>query len=378
MSSNGAKSPNLAEISSNPVLESDNLNEVSMLETEAQTLSWEKSSEQLVNTKKQAMIVHRIQKVKNIQSSLKRYEQSQHCRTRKKKKIKYLSNGESCIPERSPSNSAPVKMSPSTPNKEMTKGQRDVERHVETAQIEKSFPLKENNSKEEDSFRSERPRKFSGSGMYRMNVFEKLGLLKEQNRPSTELSNCSADRSEKNSQTSPFEETGANVPEVLSEANGERFSPEFNSVYSEDIPELKESYGQIFVKSADTEAAVQTLETLTTGNSSNLRELPNNWSSAYVFANRPKFMESCDMPKRQHIGEAVLYDEPSAKRPCKTAPREDFPVRTGDFGTGFGDDFYHEMPLQDQKNEGKTSCRRIFIRRVVAFLTCKFCTHLSA
>ena len=363
MSSNGAKSPNLAEVSSNPLLESDNLNEVSMLETEAQTLSWEKSSEHMVNEKKQAMILQRIQKVKNIQSSLKRYQQSQHCRTRllKKKEIQYppLSNGESCIPEGSPLNSAPVIMSLSTPNKEMTKGTREVER--QTAQIGKS---KENNSKEEDSFRSERPGKFSGSGMYRMNVFEKLGLLKEQNRPSTELS-CSADRPEKNSQTSPSEETDANVPEVLSKTKGGRFSPEFNSVYSEDISELKESYGQILVKPADTEAAVQTLETF---NLSKLRELPNNWSSAYVSANRPKFMESCDTPKRQHIGEAVLYDEPSAKRPCKTAPREDFP--TGDFGTAFDDDFYHEMPVQDQENEGKTSCRRIYIRRVVAFLTC--------
>ena len=344
MSSNGPKSPNLAEIFSNPLLESDNLHEVSRLETEAQTLSWEKSSEQFVNVKKKAITLHRIQKVKKIQSSLKKYEQSAQ-------KAAILSNDESCIPEKSPLNSAPVIMSPSTPNKEMTKGTREVER--QTAQIrEKSCPRRENNSKVEvDSFRSKRPGKFSGNDMYRMNVFEKLGLLKEKNRSSTEPSNCSDERPEKNSQTSPIEDSSANVPEVLSKAKGERFPPQFNSVYSEDIPELNERYGQILVKPADTEAEVETLETLTACNLNRLRELPNSWSSVYVSSstNRPKFSES-NTPKRQHIGEAVLYDEPSAKRPCKTAPREDFPV--GTLETTVGNHFYHEMPLQDQENEG--------------------------
>ena len=338
----------------------------------------EKTREELVRAKKKTLIRRRIQKIKNIQrslSSLKR-KQSQHKKAvllREmavlKKEIEHLSNGSPIDSlsktvnnqEGSPFNSTPVKMTPSAPNKEMMAGTRvavQTSTRVQKSSLEKTEinVVSINNATMGDSFSSDRPDgKFSG---FRMNVFEKLGLLSEQNKLCAVPNSSAADGPSKDSQTSQIKASDENVSEIVSVGKDERCVPQFSLVYSEDSQESKEN-GQILVKSARTNVAEEALGYSSAANVNIKKlalhsELPNSWSSAYVSDNQRELKKSRDVQERKQLDEDVLQDEPTAKRRCKTFPRK--VVRKNDSGTEFvanGGDLLDKSPLQGQENNGK-------------------------
>ena len=344
MCNNGAKTTKLAESSTNPVPESDKLNEPTTSASKARKLS---SHEQMAQIKKK-MIQERIQKLKYIQTSFKVFKKPQSGRSillKKmailKKEIEYLANGKSFAV--SPLNSTPVKKSSSTPNKEMKRSGKAAE---EPSRIQENCST----AAVEDSCSVEGMEgKFSEREMERMNVFEKLGLLHGQNRLSYETYNsASCDGPEKNFLELHVEECGKNVSEVATQMEDEGCSPQLTVVYSKDIKETK---GQILVNSAASSNAGETEYKLNTRD----EYLPNSWSSAYVFESQSRQKESFDSLKRNITDDQVLYKDTAAKRRCKTLPRKVVAsARSIDFGRAFDTDvFCDETLFQKQESEGK-------------------------
>lgn len=359
MCDNGAQTTKLADSSTNPIPESDKLNERMTSASKARKLS---SHQQMAQIKKK-MIQERIQKLKYIQTSFKVFKKPQSGRSillKKmailKKEIEYLTNGKSlaftvsCLQEKSPLNSTPVKKSSSTPNKEMTSSGKAAE---ESSRIQKNWStltaVKESGSVEGME------RKLSEREMERMNVFEKLGLLHGQNRLPCETFNlASCDQPEKNSLESYVEECGKNVSEVATQREDESCSPQLTVAFSKDIKETK---GQILVNSAASSNAGETEynEKYKLKLSTRDDHLPNSWSSAYVFESQLRQNGSFDSLKRKVTDDQALYKDTVAKRRCKTLPRKIVAsVRSSDYGRAFDTDvFCDETQLQKQESEGK-------------------------
>ena len=325
---------------------------------------------------KRRLILHRIQRINNIQTRLKRDDKSQRTQLLKKivilkKEIEHLSNDASYnvslsevymnIPERSPLNSAPVKMSPSAPNKEMVEGTKEVDSEVsdQTTEMKSSSRDMNVNSTIGNSISSDKPHEKLFDSGFRMNVFEKLGLLHGNNqnipRLSGESTNSSADEQMK-SQMSQVKASVKNVPEAISKGNGKFYAPQFNLAYSEGSQEWKDSEnGQILVKS--TTSVSNTEDKLGYSSASNMDtiypELPNSWLSAYVSKNQSELNDGPKVLKRKQMDVNTLNVEP-AKRRCKSLPRK--VLRKNVSETTFDADVYlDQMPLQKGERKGKVS-----------------------
>jgi len=341
MSSSGPKSLNRSDGSSSSTLPKNEKGQGATIPAkDTRKTSCEKSWEQLVKDKKNALILHRIDKINNIQKSL-RQKQSHISKTRLVKKItilrkeiQHLSGGSSRIQRESPLNSEPVKMSSSpSPNKEMMEGMKEVadrttEVHKTCSEKTEIHVVGANNSAMGDSFSSERSDDRFSEPDFRMNVFEKLGLLHGQNYSCTELASSSADEQAKNSQTSQVRSV-ENVLAIALKDKGERLTTPYNFVCSEDGQEPTEN-GQIWVKSVNTNAKYKQLT-----KAANLVEepgcgLPNSWSSAFISENQPEVKEIGYRLKRKQTEIDTLNEEPAIKRRCKTLPRK--VVRTNHLG----------------------------------------------
>lgn len=342
MSSSGPKSLNRSDGSSSSTLPKNEKGQGATIPAkDTRKTSCEKSWEQLVKDKKNALILHRIDKINNIQKSLRQKQSHSSSKTRLLKKItilrkeiQHLSGGSSRIQRESPLNCAPVKMSSSpSPNKEMMEGMKEVadrttEVHETCSKKTEIHVVGANNSAMGDSFSSERSDDRFSEPDFRMNVFEKLGLLHGHNNPCTELASSSADEPAKNSQTSQVRSV-KNVSAIGSKDKGERLTTPYNFVCSEDGQEPTENR-QILVKSVNTNAKCKQLT-----KAANLAEepgcrLPNSWSSAFISENQPEMKEIGYRLKRKQTEIDTLNEEPAIKRRCKTLPRK--VVRTNHLG----------------------------------------------
>ena len=270
---------------------------------------------------KTALISHRMRKIKKIQKRLK-HEQSERKKARFLKKIGMLQKeiglltnssqgGRSARKDESPLNTTPVKTSPLTPNEEM------VERaKMEDARIEDRKAELRVDTTTREYLSSEKPKgDLNGNGL-RMNVFEKLGLLNEEDS-SSEVSTSSDSSPDVGHDQSDSKTTGVitepvdEVPENVLDGKGEldalrSFTKplaggEGNQEFSESV--------DIFVKSAGRNSEDKLkYDTLT-------KTCSGSGSENYCRVN-----DSKEVPKRKQ-GNGV-FNGLSAKRRCKTLPRK--------------------------------------------------------
>lgn len=281
--------------------------------------------------RKATLILHRMRKINKIQKLLK-HEQSERKKARflkkmaiLKKEIELLTNAGS--PQReSPLNATPVKTSPLAPNKEeMEREARMVDSRLaegRTRDWKEEFKV---DTSMGEYLSSEQPKgELHDNDFSRMNVFEKLGLLNEQDS-SCELSTSSESASPHGSSDSKTSEVvKQHVEESSTRVFERKRTPRFyseQSADSEDNQEFNESVPAILVKSAGKNFK-SSLEYATPANvcNSETEHLPVSWSSAYVSENRRKLNSSSDVPKRKQYG--VVLNGESAKRRCKTLPRK--------------------------------------------------------
>lgn len=260
---------------------------------------------------KNALILHRMRKINKIQKRLKR-EQSERKKTRFLKKIEMLqkeigllTNGsprrESTSKDGSPLIATPVKTSPLTPNEEVIESAKMAEFRVGTTMRE--------------SLSSEQPKgDFSGNGLIRMNVFEKLGLLNEED------SSCGMSTS---SDSSPdYDSSDSKAPVVVTELVEE--GPE--KVFEEkgDLDTLR-FHSELFAGCEDNQEFNENVDILVKSTDANYKdklecETLANTCNRSVSENQRKVNDSKEVPKRKQ-GNGV-FNGLSAKRRCKTLPRK--------------------------------------------------------
>lgn len=274
--------------------------------------------------RKNALIPHRVRRIKKIQKRLK-HEQSERKKVRFLKKIEVLKEEielltsgsppcESIGKDESPSTATPVKTSPPNlaPNKEkLERGKmvdaRSSERQTQDWKAE--FCV---DSSLGEYWSSKRPkREMSGDG-FRMNLFEKLGFWSEDSscEVSTSSDSIYSDDSS-DSQTSeaveePVKEDSRKAFERKDKPDGLLFHSE-RPVDPEDYQELNKNVDML-VKSADSnyEASLQyKIADSVCSLSENLRQVYN---------------ESKKELKRKQLN--VVINSRSAKRRCKTLPRK--------------------------------------------------------
>ena len=267
---------------------------------------------------KTALISHRMRKIKKIQKRMK-HEQSERKKARFLKKIGMLQKeiglltnssqgGRSARKDESPLNTTPAKTSPLTPTIERAK--------MEDARIEDRKAELRVNTNTREYLNSEKPKGDLCRNGLRMNVFEKLGLLNEEDS-SSEVSTSSDsspdvghDQSDSKTTgviTEPVDEVSENVLDGKGELDALRsFSKPLAD--SEGNQEFSESV-DIFVKSAgrnnEDKLKYDTLTKTCSGSGSE---------------NHCRVNESKEVPKRKQ-GNGV-FNGLSAKRRCKTLPRK--------------------------------------------------------
>ncbi|XP_020606323.1 uncharacterized protein LOC110045070 [Orbicella faveolata] len=272
---------------------------------------------------KTALISHRMRKINKIEKRLK-HEQSERKKARFLKKIEMLQReigllrngshgGKSVRKDESPLSATPVKTSPLTPNEEMTERAKMTDAGIQDWKAE--FRV---NTTTREYLSSEKPKgDLCGNGL-RMNVFEKLGLLNEEDSSSgvSTYSDSSPDIDHDQSDskttargvlTEPDEELSEKVFEEKGELDALRSHSE-PLAGSKDNQEFNENVN-ILVKSADrnNEDKLE-YETLT------------NTFNRSGSKNHRRVNDSKEVPKRKQ-GDGV-FNGLSAKRRCKTLPRK--------------------------------------------------------
>ena len=270
---------------------------------------------------KTVLISHRMRKLKKIQKRLK-HEQSERKKARFLKKIGMLQKeivlltngsqaGRSARKDESHLSATPVKTSPLTPNEEMTERSK-----MEDAGIEDRKADFRVDTTTREYLSSQKPKgDLCGNGL-RMNLFEKLGLLNEEDS-SSEVSTSSdsspdVDNDQSDSKTTgvitePVDEVSKNVLDGEGELDALRSFSE-PSAGCEGNQEFSESV-DIFVKSAgrNNEDKLK-YDTLT------------NTCSGSGFENHCRVNDSKEVPKRKQ--ENGVFNGLSSKRRCKTLPRK--------------------------------------------------------
>lgn len=280
-----------------------------------------------------------------------------------RKEVEHLLNG-SPIDEfwkelRARRNSSPVKMSSSMPNK--GNSGRVTETWKQPSQTEKSL-TKNPCSFTENSFDPEQngeKQSRSDKIVYRMNVFEKLGLFMGQktDKFSNEALVNGAEVINKNTQTSPDEKRFESFPEVSSQEKHQQFTSHFDLVKCVDVEKFERS-GKSFENSEEVEGNEHLpvkSENLT--NTLVDETFPNDWRSAYLCdnpTNQSTLRDNCDTSKRNLAEENVFSDKPAAKRRRKNKPRKiSVKPRATQSIESEWEETYCRTPFQDVKNKGK-------------------------
>ena len=270
---------------------------------------------------KTVLISHRIRKIKKIEKRLK-HEQSERKKARFLKKIGMLQKeivlltngsqgGRSARKDESPLNAAPVKTSPLTPNEEMTERAKMEDAGIEDWKAE--FRV---DTTTREYLSSEKPKgDLCGNGL-RMNVFEKLGLLNEEDS-SSEVSTSSDSLPDVDYDQSDSKTTGVitePVDEVLE--NGLNGKGELDAL---------RSYSKPLVDSKDYQENVNILVKSDAAGRNKEDEL--KYDTQTNTCNRSESENHCsvnnasnEVPKRKQ-GNGV-FSGLSAKRRCKTLPRK--------------------------------------------------------
>lgn len=274
--------------------------------------------------KKNTLILHRIRKINKIQKRLKR-ELSERKKARFLKKIEMWQKEIEILKSGSPKcgnplNDAPVKSLSSAPNMEKIEQGGSMADSVfgKESYLDLKADFRVDTSMGENLSSEQAKGDMSESG-FRMNLFEKLGFLSEQDN-SCEVSTSSdsspdglSDHDSQNA-TEVAKERIKEVPSKVAERKDELDSLRFYSKQptdSGDELELNEN-ADILVKSAETNCR-DTASVCKEGT------VPNNWSSAYVYENLRKESDNGDLLKRKQS--VVLNDGPT-KRRCKSLPRK--------------------------------------------------------
>lgn len=267
---------------------------------------------------KTVLISHRMRKIKKIEKRLK-HEQSERKKARFLKKIGMLQKeiglltnglqgGRSARKDESPLSATPVKTSPLTPNEEMKEPAKMEDAGIEDWKAE--FRV---DTTKKEYFSSEKPKgDLCGNGL-RMNVFEKLGLLNEEDS-SSEVSTSSDsspdvdhDQSDSKTTEEPVYEVSVNVfggkgePDALRSSSKPLADSKDNQVFNETVDILVKSAGR------NNEDKLE-YDTLT------------NTCSRSGSENHCRVYDSKEVPKRKQ-GNGV-FNGLSAKRRCKTLPRK--------------------------------------------------------
>lgn len=267
---------------------------------------------------KTVLISHRMRKIKKIEKRLK-HEQSERKKARFLKKIGMLQKeiglltnglqgGRSVQKDESPLSATPVKTSPLTPNEEMTEPAKMEDAGIEDWKAE--FRV---DTTTREYLSSEKPKgDFCGNSL-RMNVFEKLGLLNDEDS-SSEVSTSSdsspdVDHDQSDSKTTgePVDEVSVNVfdgkgePDALRSSSKPLAGSKDNQAFNETVDILVKSAGR------NNEDKLE-YDTLT------------NTCNRSGSENHCRVYESREVSKRKQ-GNGV-FNGFSAKRRCKTLPRK--------------------------------------------------------
>lgn len=333
MSKIGLESTNISEGLSNAASTECN-GESEMTGTESPKMSCEPKREQQcpstptnippLKIRKNALIPHRVRRIKKIQKRLK-HEQSERKKVRLLKKIEVLQKEielltsgsppcKSIGKDESPSTAAPVKTSPPNlaPNKEKIERGKMVDARSSSRQTQDWKEEFSVDSSTEEYWSSKRSKREMSEDGFRMNLFEKLGFWSEDSSCEVSTSSdsiCSDGSSD--SQTSeaveePVKEDSRKAFERKDELNG-LLSHSERPVDPEDRQELNKNV-DILVKSADSNYG-DSLQYKIAGSvcslSENLRHVYN---------------ESKEILKRKQL--SVVINSLSVKRRCKTLPRK--------------------------------------------------------
>ena len=262
-----------------------------------------------------------MRKINKIEKRLK-HEQSDRKKVRFLKKIEMLQKeiarltsssqgGKSAGKEESPLSAAPVKTSPLAPNEEMTERAKMVDTGIQDWKAE--FRVDTTTREYSNSEKSKGD--LCGNGL-RMNVFEKLGLLNEEDSSSGVSTSSDSspdldyDQSDSN-QTGVVTEPAEEVSEKVFEEKGELDAVRPHSepcVCRIDDQEFKEN-AEILVKSADR------------NNKDKLEyETPTNTCNGSGSENHCRVNDTKEVPKRKQGND--VFSGLSAKRRCKSLPRK--------------------------------------------------------
>ena len=321
--------------------------------------------------KKKTMIQKRIQKISNIQKRLISEDRKQQTLLVKKtatlkKEIKHLSNdatdmdgSENFIPEESPQNTTPVKMSSLLPNKELTREARKTDAKF-SDQTSEVVAMKARDRMKKSIISEQADEKLSKDG-YRMNLFEKMELFNGKYRTSpptglaNELTNSSVGELGK-SRTSHAKYVSS-VSEGPSKGIAECNTSVFSVVYSGDTQQPKDR--QTLDNSSCEFSGGTTGEKFEHSSSDKVKfnafypELPNSWSSAYISESQigNKIKASRGELKRKRV-DIHAFNVESLKRRCKTLPRK--VVRKDVLEMNFDvTSSLDDLPMSEKQRKGK-------------------------